>query len=70
MYTHEDTLHGFPRAHLERPAYLTLAEQIALREALWEWRQAARARYCISGHDYSQLAIRHAHVVADPGAWS
>ena len=59
-----NTLSGFPAVR-PKPV-LSVTEQIALRDALCDWRLKLIGR--IRPDQYSELVIRHTRVIADPGS--
>lgn len=60
---HNETLRGIPAV---RPSMLARTEQIALGDALGEWRRRLWRR--LSALEYQQLVIRHVRIVTDPGS--
>jgi hypothetical protein len=58
-----ETLVGIPAVRLE--SALPVQEQIALRDALCDWRLQLIGR--IRKDQYPELVKRHVRVVADPG---
>ena len=59
-----ETLAGFPAVRLQ--SALSVSEQIALRDALCDWRLRLIGR--IRPDQYGELVIRHTRVIADPGS--
>ena len=64
VHTANETLSGFPA--IRHTSSLTLSEQLALRDALCDWRVQLVGR--ITPKQYNELVIRHVRVVADPGS--
>ena len=58
------TLAGFPAVRAQ--SALSVTEQIALRDALCDWRLRLIGR--IRPDQYGELVIRHTRVIADPGS--
>ena len=59
-----ETLAGVPAVRLQ--SALSVSEQIALRDALCDWRLRLIGR--IRPDQYGELVIRHTRVIADPGS--
>ena len=58
------TLAGFPAVRAQ--SALSVTEQIALRDALCDWRVNLFKR--LSREEYRELVKRHTRVIADPGS--